>query len=43
MQYFGYTAMIRGISLYYLLIFFSTTLKDPKAVQKCSLLVKIVG
>jgi len=37
------SAMIGGISLYNLLILFSTMLKDPKAVQKCSLLVKIIG
>jgi hypothetical protein len=37
------TAMIGGISHYNLIIELSTVLKDPKAVQKCSLLAKIIG
>ena len=37
------TAMIGGISHYNLITELSTILKDPKAVQKCSLLVEIIG
>jgi hypothetical protein len=37
------TAMIGGILYCNLIIELSTILKDPKAVQKCSLLVNSIG